>query len=69
MTSTFQYGFPKDERFKMPRFSPPPPGNYDPKESLNQNFNSTYKYMGATKIGTEQQNSLEKMWGVEKQKH
>lgn len=62
MMSTFQYGFPKDERFKVGKDRSPPPNNYHPKQDLNQNFNSIYKYAGATKIGREKQNSLEQIW-------
>lgn len=68
MQSTQMYGFPKDERFRVPKFQSPPPGNYDPRQALNQNFNSTYKYMGSTKFGHEPQNSLEGMWKLDTQK-
>jgi len=62
MMSTFQYRFPKDERFRVNKFDSPSPNKYHPKQDLNQNFNSIHKYAGATKFGFSKQNSLEQRW-------
>lgn len=43
MASTYQFGFPRDQRFRNCGSQSPPPGNYDPKHSLSQNFNSIYR--------------------------
>jgi hypothetical protein len=68
MASTFQYRFPREERFRVRLSQSPPPGNYDTKQNLNQNFNSVYKYMGSTRFGREPQNTLEQRWLLEKEK-
>lgn len=35
MQSTFQYAFPRDDRFRPPKSKSPPPNNYDTKQDLN----------------------------------
>jgi hypothetical protein len=49
-----KFSVPKaDDRFRTGRFNVPGAGSYEPKNSLNENFNSQHSYMGATRIGND----------------
>jgi len=39
------------DRFRSTGFDNPSPQVYSPRDEINKNFNSTRKYVGATKIG------------------
>jgi hypothetical protein len=65
-----QFSVPKaDDRFKtgaMPkcnRWNTPGAGSYHPADSLNQNFNSNYKFQGSCSIGKDKKTFLDLEWG------
>lgn len=56
--------FQRSSRFNEMRTVVPSPAQYSPKESINQNFNSTHKYMGATKFGANRRTFVEESWAL-----
>jgi hypothetical protein len=50
------------DRFRIGRFNIPAPNNYNPKDELNNNFNSQRKFVGATIIGKHKISFMDSEW-------
>lgn len=65
-----KFSVPKaNDRFRTGKFDVPGPGNYAPKNALNENFNSQHNYAGATKIGNDKLNFEHTEWKMKEKKH
>ena len=61
-----QSSIPKaDDRFRSAKFNPPPATKYHVKNNLNENFNSTHKYVGQTVFGTNKKNYIDSNWRLD----
>ena len=46
----------------MTGFNGPAPTNYEPKNNLNENYKSQFRYMGATKFSQSTQSFMDVNW-------
>ena len=66
-----KFSVPKaDNRFEMRwlKNNVPSPDKYAPASNLNQNFNSSYKFQGATKIGNDRLTFVDTEWLMKEKK-
>lgn len=75
MKTESKHSVPKaDDRFRTgklgfnDKYNTPGPGAYTSKDALNENFNSTHSYMGATKIGNDKLTFEETEWKMKDKK-
>ena len=57
-----------NDRFRTGRFDVPAPGSYAPKDGLNQNFNSQYRFQGSTSIGKNHLTFIDTEWKMKDKK-
>lgn len=61
--SSSKYSISKaQDRFRTGHFEIPAPNQYAPKDELNNNYNSTRKFDGQTRIGKETINFMDTEW-------
>ena len=57
-----------NDRFRVTTFNTPAPAQYEPKTNLNQNINSQFKYMGATKFSGDKRTFMDTHWNPKQDK-
>ena len=63
-----KFSVPKaQDRFRVSKFLTPDPARYDPRNNLNQNFNSQHRYDGGTKVGLNSRTFVDTTWNLRKQ--
>ena len=61
---------PKCDRFiKQYKFETPPPNNYNVKNSLNENFNSTHQQAQQTVFGSNTKTFIDQNWRLDAAKN
>ena len=56
-----------NDRFRVTTFNTPAPATYKPKTDLNENFNSTFKYVGSTKFSGDKRTFMDVLWNPKEQ--